>query len=125
MTPTIGSEGDALTITGAGFFGAGCYNFSLNGLELTGTPNVSSNGQTMWGCTVPGPVLGGTLAVLNLTLDGLHALNTVNFRYRSRMVSVSPTAGSRGDALTLNGFGFVNAHCNNFTLNGFNLTGMF
>ncbi|HXZ82225.1 MAG TPA: IPT/TIG domain-containing protein [Acidimicrobiales bacterium] len=129
ISPATGTiaGGDAVTITGSGFFEGATVNFvqELNGTPVTGgsvlaSPNVTVNGSTSITAVSPG-VTGGSLCqgstvnycyfVTVTTSAGTSATSSNDVFSYTPLVpiasSISPTSGTSGTVVTILGTGFL------------------
>jgi hypothetical protein len=99
FSPTSGSAGTSVTITGSGFTGASSVTFN-------GTPaSYTVNGASQITATVPA---GATTGTIGVTTSGGTASSADTFEVTAApatpsITSFSPTSGSVGAAVTING----------------------
>ncbi len=119
VSPTAGASGSQVQINGSGFGATqGTSSVSFN----TITASVVSWSDTHIVATVPP---GATSGQVKVAVSGTSSVQNVNFTVNApRITSISPSSGSVGTNVTINGSGFQSAMGNGliFFGNGFQAT---
>lgn len=106
VTPSVGSAGTQVTITGSGFTGATVVQFGANNV----VPTVVSD--TVVTAIAPAGALGATVDVRVVTTNGPSPTSdNAKFTYAAGPVitSISPSTGSAATIVTITGTGLTNA----------------
>jgi hypothetical protein len=109
LSPTTGTTGTVITITGSGFIGgSGGTTVSVGGNTCTGV--VVNAAGTSLQCSIPAGNPGSSIVTLtNPTWPGVTA-GTFIYNYPApTLASISPTSGTPGASITLTGTGYYPA----------------
>ena len=106
FTPSVGSLGASITITGTGFSSVKENNkVKFNGIAAI----VTESAATSLTATVPA---GNTIGKISVTVNGITVTSTTNFEGTLAINSFSPANGLAGASITLTGSGFSSTSSN-------------
>lgn len=110
FTPTSGGEGTSVSITGTNFNGA--TSVSFGGLPVA-SYNVNSS------TSITATVAAGVTGLIRVTTPGGVAISSNSFLFpRPTITSFTPTSGSPGSIMTINGTNFISNAANNIVFFG-------
>ncbi|KAL4228989.1 Fibrocystin-L [Mactra antiquata] len=113
VTPTSGSLGDSVTISGSGFSAVTSENTVTIGDIAC---NVTASTTSSVTCDVGNGPLG--LSSVIVTVEGKgSASGSVDFTYTADILSISPSSGTLGGGMSLTIYGYGFKHGTNVTIN--------
>ena len=129
LSPTSGTVGTSVTISGTGFTGGGTINHSsgvtFNGTNVSiGSSNVSIASNGTWSATFTVPNASNGYQTVTAT-DSASESASVNFVVGTA-ITLSTTSGTVGTSVTISGTGFTGGatinHSSGVTFNGTNVS---
>ncbi len=112
VSPTYGTSGDTVTISGTGFSDASLPTVTIGGVSMA----VLNADETSIEVTLPADTCSGAIAVINSC--GVTS-NSISYEYAAPAINtVSPINGKSGDIVTINGTNFGGSSLPTVTIGG-------